>query len=190
MGSVERCYDVPTLTRAISVQELHRRQAAGGRCEVIDVRTPAEFAAAHVPGARNLPLGSPGLAAWAHELPTGGDEAFFVICQSGGRSRRCCDELAATGVRNAVSVEGGTQAWAEAGLPLEHVAGAGGVISLERQVRIAAGALVLVGCGLGWWLHAGFFGLAALVGAGLVFAGVTDFCGMGLLLARMPWNRR
>jgi hypothetical protein len=63
------------------------------------------------------------------------------------------------------------------------------VVSLERQVRIAAGSLVLLGVGLGWYVHPGFFGLAAFVGAGLVFAGVTDTCGMGMLLARMPWNQ-
>ena len=63
------------------------------------------------------------------------------------------------------------------------------VISLERQVRIAAGLLVLVAVTLGWLVHPAFLGLAAFVGAGLVFAGVTDTCGMGLLLARMPWNR-
>ena len=62
-------------------------------------------------------------------------------------------------------------------------------ISLERQVRIAAGSLVLLGAVLGWLVHPAFVGLSAFVGAGLVFAGVTDTCGMGLLLARMPWNR-
>ena len=78
------------------------------------------------------------------------------------------------------------EACAQAGLPL--VRGKQ-VISLERQVRIAAGSLVLTGVILGWFVHPIFFGLSAFVGAGLVFAGVTDTCGMGLLLARMPWNR-
>ena len=64
------------------------------------------------------------------------------------------------------------------------------VISLERQVRIAAGSLVLIGVILGWFVHRGFFGLSAFVGAGLIFAGITDFCGMGLLLAKLPWNKR
>jgi hypothetical protein len=64
-----------------------------------------------------------------------------------------------------------------------------GTISLERQVRIAAGTLVLLGVALGWFVHVAFFGLSAFVGAGLIFAGVTDWCGMGMLLARMPWNR-
>jgi predicted branched-subunit amino acid permease len=63
-------------------------------------------------------------------------------------------------------------------------------MSLERQVRIVAGSLVLIGVILGWLVHRGFFGLSAFVGAGLVFAGVSDFCGMGLLLAKLPWNKR
>jgi rhodanese-related sulfurtransferase len=85
-------------------------------------------------------------------------------------------------------VEGGTLAWIAANLPVTRSAVK--MISLERQVRIAAGSLVLIGVLLGWFVHRGFYGLAAFVGAGLVFAGITDFCGMGLLLAKLPWNRR
>jgi hypothetical protein len=81
---------------------------------------------------------------------------------------------------------GGLEAWEDAGLPLKR--GAQGV-SLERQVRIAAGLLVTLGVLLGFLLHPGFFVLSALVGGGLVFAGVTDTCGMAMLLANMPWNR-
>lgn len=64
------------------------------------------------------------------------------------------------------------------------------MISLERQVRIAAGALVLIGLALAWAIHPYFLALAAFVGAGQVFAGLTDFCGMAILLSKMPWNRR
>jgi rhodanese-related sulfurtransferase len=85
-----------------------------------------------------------------------------------------------------VSVDGGTQAWEAAGLPI--VRGQK-TISLERQVRIAAGSLVVLGAVLGYFVHPYFIGLSAFVGAGLVFAGVTDTCGMGMLLARMPWNK-
>jgi tetrahydrodipicolinate N-succinyltransferase len=84
-------------------------------------------------------------------------------------------------------VEGGTELWAAAGLPTE---GTGRkVISIERQVRIGAGSLVLTGLILGFLFHPAFFALSAFIGAGLVFAGITDWCGMGLLLARAPWNR-
>ena len=85
-----------------------------------------------------------------------------------------------------VNVEGGTLACVEAGLPVVRGKKA---ISLERQVRIAAGSLVLLGVLLGWFVHPAFIGLSAFVGAGLVFAGITDTCGMGMMLARMPWNQ-
>jgi len=94
----------------------------------------------------------------------------------------------AAGFPNVLSVEGGTDAWQRAGLPV--VRGQDKVISLERQVRIAAGLLVLIGIAMGWLVHPVFLGLSAFVGAGLTFAGITDWCGMGMLLAKMPWNQR
>jgi len=87
-----------------------------------------------------------------------------------------------------VVVAGGTQAWMDANLPVTRSAVK--VISLERQVRIAAGALVFTGVLLAQFVDGRFIWLSGFVGAGLVFAGITDFCGMGLLLARMPWNKR
>jgi rhodanese-related sulfurtransferase len=84
-------------------------------------------------------------------------------------------------------VEGGTSSWVEAGLPVERQSG--NCISLERQVRIAAGTLVLAGTLLGLFWNRFLLGLPLFVGGGLVFAGITDTCGMGMLLARMPWNR-
>ena len=101
-------------------------------------------------------------------------------------AKQACAKFIAAGFTNVVNVEGDTLVWAEAGLPVVRGKKA---ISLERQVRIAAGSLVLTGAILGWLVHPAFIGLSAFVGAGLVFAGVTDTCGMGLLLARMPWNQ-
>jgi rhodanese-related sulfurtransferase len=176
-------------TMHLAVQQIRQRQLAGEPIDLVDVRSPGEFASGHVPGARNVPLGSTAQAALArsrknHPTP------LVLICESGGRANRCHDALVAAGITNAMVLEGGTAAWRAAGLPLERDSLGRTVIPLERQVRIAAGTLVLVGCGLGWFVHPAGYGLAAFVGAGLVFAGVTDFCGMGLLLARMPWNRR
>jgi len=116
------------------------------------------------------------------------DQTVYVICKSGGRAAKACERFHAAGFTNVASVEGGTEAWEAAGLPL--VRGASRVLSLERQVRIGAGSLVLLGVILGWNVHAAFFGLSAFIGAGLIFAGVTDWCGMGLLLAKAPWNQR
>lgn len=153
---------------------------------LIDVRTPVEYREVHLTAAENVPLDRLDPAAVMRARDGSQDEPLYVICRSGGRGRQACEKFHAAGYANVVNVEGGTQACVKAGLPVVRGAKA---MSLERQVRIAAGLLVLIGVGLGWFVHAAFFGLAAFVGAGLVFAGVTDTCGMGLMLARMPWNR-
>jgi len=166
----------------ISPSEASQRMAAqGGR--LIDVRTPREFEEIHAANAVNIPLDS--LQAASIERP-GADEMTYVICQGGQRSAKACEKLLSAGLGNVISVEGGTRAWTAAGLP---VVRGRKMISLERQVRIAAGLLVLTGVGLGLGVHPGFFGIAAFVGAGLTFAGITDYCGMAMLLAKMPWNQ-
>ncbi|MEO0055163.1 MAG: hypothetical protein RLZZ50_1110, partial [Verrucomicrobiota bacterium] len=154
---------------------------------VIDVRTPAEFAESHAAPARNLPLpeATPaGLGALGH---ADASAPVYVICQGGKRAEAACSRLASAGFAHAVVVSGGTDAWQAAGLPL--VRGATRAIGIDRQVRIGAGALVLLGVVLGATVHPNFIWLAGFVGAGLVFAGATGFCGMGLLLAKAPWNR-
>ena len=160
----------------------------GERLTLIDVRTPAEFGEVHVDGARNIPLDRLDpreIAALASEGPV------YVVCKSGGRSHKACEKLISAGVHNVVSVDGGTTACETAGVPVTRGRKA---MSLERQVRIAAGALVAVGAALAafgpepLWRSIGA-GLAGFVGCGLVFAGVTDTCGMAMLLARMPWNQ-
>ena len=171
---------VATVTPA-RLQEL---RTAGKSIDLIDVRTPVEYREVHLEFARNVPLDRLDPAALAGDRRPG--EPLYVICKSGGRGRQACEKLAAAGCPDVVNVEGGTQACVEAGLPVVRGKKA---VSLERQVRIAAGLLVLLGAALGWFVHPAFVGLSAFVGAGLVFAGVTDTCGMGMLLARMPWNR-
>jgi rhodanese-related sulfurtransferase len=116
------------------------------------------------------------------------DQPAYLLCRTGRRAAKAAEKFAAAGQDRGVVIDGGMQAWIAAGLPVDR--GTAKVISLERQVRITAGALVLLGVLLGWLVHPGFFGLSGFVGAGLIFAGITDFCGMGLLLARMPWNNR
>ena len=114
------------------------------------------------------------------------DGPLYVICHSGGRGEKACERLAQAGYTNVINVEGGTLACEQAGLPLVRGKKA---ISLERQVRIAAGTLVVLGAVLGWLVHPAFIGLSAFVGAGLIFAGITDTCGMGMLLTKAPWNK-
>jgi rhodanese-related sulfurtransferase len=158
----------------------------GGRTlDLIDVRTPVEYREVHAALARNVPLDRLDPEEFMRSRTALPEEPLYVICRSGSRGERACEKLIAAGCPNVVNVEGGTLAWAECGLPVVRGQKA---ISLERQVRIAAGLLVLLGAVLGWLSHPAFTGLSAFVGAGLVFSGVTDTCGMGLLLARMPWN--
>jgi rhodanese-related sulfurtransferase len=172
----------------VSIKTVTPRQVAdlctGGPIELLDVRTPVEFRELHAAGARNVPLDR--LDPAAVMRGRAGDRPLYVICRSGSRGRQACERFLAAGLSDVVNVEGGTLAWAECGLPVVRGEKA---ISLERQVRIAAGSLVLLGALLGWLVHPALGGLAVFVGAGLVFAGITDTCGMGLLLARMPWNR-
>jgi len=170
----------------ISPQRLYERHARGERVRLLDVRTPAEFREAHVPFAENRPLESLDPGAIVRTCQGTVDEPVYVICQKGARGANACAKLAAAGLCRVINVEGGTAAWEAAGLP---VVRGKKTISLERQVRIAAGTLVLNGLLLGSFVHPYFLGLAAFVGAGLVFAGITDTCGMGMLLARMPWNQ-
>ncbi len=169
----------------IHPQQLFQAVQSGQPAELIDVRTPVEFREVHVAFARNVPLDQLDAARIAAGR-NGSSQPLYVICRSGSRGKQACEKLQAAGCANVVNVEGGTKAWDEAGLPVVRGQKA---MSLERQVRIAAGSLVLVGALLGYFAHPYWIGLSAFVGAGLIFAGVTDTCGMAMLLARMPWNR-
>jgi len=173
------------MATSILPQQLAEIHHSGQAVDLIDVRMPAEFREMHVPFARNVPLDRLDACQIAAARHRRMNEPLYVICLSGARGAKACEKLLAAGM-NAVNIEGGTQAWAAADLPV--IRGKKS-ISLERQVRIAAGSLVLLGCVLGHSVHPLGYGLSAFIGAGLVFAGVTDTCGMGILLARMPWNR-
>lgn len=170
-----------------ALADLRRR---GESVHLIDVRTPAEYGEVHVEGARNLPLDRLDAKTLTAELGQDPGRVYFV-CRSGSRSQKACEQLASAGIGEVVSVEGGTTACEAAGLPVVRGRKA---MSLERQVRIAAGALVAIGAALAafgpdeTWKLAGA-GLAGFVGCGLVFAGITDTCGMAMLIAKMPWNQ-
>lgn len=169
----------------ITPQQLGERRAAGQAIHLIDVRTPVEFREVHVEFARNIPLDRLEFARLAAER-SGLSSPLYVICRSGSRGQQVCERLRSSGRTDVVNVEGGTLAWEQAGLPVVRGKKA---ISLERQVRVTAGTLVLLGSALGALVHPYWIGLAACVGAGLVFAGLTDTCGMAMLLARLPWNQ-
>ncbi len=173
-------------TAAISPVKLDELRKTGDDLELIDVRTPVEYREVHVAFARNVPLDQLDPTAVMQTRNGAKDDPLYVICRSGSRGEKACEKFHQAGFANVVNIEGGTLACEQAGLPLVRGKKA---ISLERQVRIAAGSLVLLGAVLSWWVHPAFIGLSAFVGAGLVFAGITNTCAMGMMLAKMPWNR-
>ena len=159
----------------------------GRKIPLIDVRTPVEYRELHVEIARNIPLDQLDPAALMRDRNGSSSEPLYFICRSGSRGQQACEKFINAGFPNVVNIEGGTMACVKAGLPI--VRGKKS-ISLERQVRIAAGSLVSLGAVLGWLIHPAFIGLSAFVGAGLLFSGITDTCGMGIILTKMPWNQR
>lgn len=169
------------MTETISPQQLHQRLAAGAVL-LIDVRSPAEFAARRIPGARNMPLDRLDPAA----VPRDGGPVH-VICQAGVRSRKACELLAAAGVAGLVDVAGGTEAWTAAGLPTE---GSGrAVFDVMRQVLCIIGAGVLTGAVLALTVNPWWAALSGFFGCGLLMAGLTGLCPLALAVAAMPWNR-
>lgn len=170
----------------ISPAKLAEITQEGRKIELIDVRTPVEFREVHLEIARNVPLDRLDPKVLMQTRSGSSSEPLYVVCKSGGRSQQACEKFVKAGFTNIVNIEGGTTACIAAGLPVVRGKKA---ISLERQVRIAAGLLVLLGIG-GWYAnYPAFLALSAFVGAGLMFAGITDTCGMGMILARMPWNQ-
>jgi rhodanese-related sulfurtransferase len=164
----------------LSPQEL-AEQHRSGQVTIVDVREPMEYVGGHIPGSTNIPLSRLGQA----ELPEG---PLVLICQSGNRSSQGVAQLVRRGHPHPVAdLEGGVPAWQRSGFPVHKRKGA--PLPLMRQVQIAAGSLVLLGVILSQAVAPGWIWLSGFVGAGLVFAGVSGFCGMARLLAVMPWNR-
>lgn len=174
--------------KSIQPNELQKRIQSGDTVHLVDVRTPSEHAEVHVPGVHLVPLDVLDPAKLVTENGIGKDQPVFLLCRSGGRAKQAAERLEKAGYTDCTVVEGGTMAWAEAGFPVNRSDVS--VMSLERQVRIAAGTIVLAGVLLARFVHGDFIWLSGFVGAGLIFAGVTDWCGMGLLIAKLPWNQR
>lgn len=171
---------------SISAKELYDKALSGQRVELIDVRTPAEFREVHASLARNVPFDSLDPRQLQQARNGSANQPLYVICQGGHRSTKACDKLVAAGCTQIINVEGGTRAWEAAGLPVVRGQKA---VSIERQVRMAAGLLVLAGSLLAYFVHPAWAALPGAVGAGLFHAGLTDSCAMGMLFTRMPWNQ-
>lgn len=151
---------------------------------LLDVRTPGEHETVHIRSAYNVPLDT--LGEHGAEIQAHVEAPVVLICQSGQRARKAEEALRAAGMPNLHVLDGGINGWVAAGKPV--VRGAER-LSLERQVRIVAGTLAATGGVLAVAMNPLFALVPAFVGSGLAFAGVTDTCGMGLLLSKLPYNR-
>jgi rhodanese-related sulfurtransferase len=172
-------------TRSITPAQLCILLSAGKPLELLDVRTPPEFNNAHVPGARLIPLDDLNVEAYLQHHEPG--KPFYVLCQAGPRARKAIERFERCGCVDGVLVEGGTQAWIEAGLSVNR--GKSNILPLMRQVQIVVGTLSAIGSVLALLVSRWFAVVPLFLGCGLLFAGVTGTCGMAILLARMPWNR-
>jgi rhodanese-related sulfurtransferase len=171
------------MSKKITASEFKNLLAGGSDMEVVDVREPVEFQSEKLKGSKNIPLSVLGKKA----LNVPKHQTAYLVCRSGNRASQAAEKLESLGYENVLVIEGGLEECKRRGIAVETENTK--VWALDRQVRFAAGALVLFGIFLSWILHPAFIGLSLFVGAGLVFSGVTDTCGMGMLLAKMPWNQ-
>ncbi len=155
-----------------------------GEAVLVDVREPGEHQAESIPGAVSLPLGR----ICKDALPEMAGKKLVLHCKAGKRGGAACEKLLAEDPNlELYNLEGGIGAWAQA----SHAVKTSGkfFLPLDRQVQLTIGTGVLVGVILGYAVHPGFLLLAALFGAGLMNAGLTGWCGLALLMAKMPWNQ-
>ena len=171
---------------SITPIDLQTRIQTGLPCELLDVRTPPEHAEAHVPNVTLVPLDSLNPAEFLAKRSNPA-APLYVFCQAGGRAKTAIGKFKATGFDGCVLVEGGTQAWIDAGLPVTR--GVSNVLPLMRQVQIVIGAVSVTGAALALTGNKRFALIPLLTGCGLLVAGLTGTCGLALLLAKMPWNR-
>lgn len=175
----------------MSYNQIHPRELMANKTAdtcILDVRTAAEVKSASLPGSLHIPLHelTPGLLQIAINSNGKDGSRIYLLCEGGKRAQMAAEQLQGKIDAELVVIAGGINAIKAANISLNEGKGA---ISLERQVRIVAGFLVLLGVISGFLVNPGFFALSGFVGAGLMFAGITDTCMMGLLLACMPWNR-
>ena len=158
--------------------------ALGEETLFLDVREIGEYEQGHIGGAIALPLSQISSPAVRRMLREG--ERCVVVCKGGMRARKAAQMLGAAGIGNLHILEGGMDAWVAAGLPVDQGSGA---LSIQSQTRMGAGLIVLTGALLGFFVDKTWILLSAFAGCGLILAGLTGWCGMSLLLAKMPWNR-
>ena len=165
--------------------QLNQQLHSGASPVLIDVRTPVEFAEARIAGSRSMPLGS--LDAAAVKAAVAGAPSCVLVCAAGKRAEQARRQLEAAGCEKLVVLDGGWAAGASAGLPVERSPRK--VLPLMRQVQLTIGLLALVSSVLALTLDIRFALIPAFLGAGLTMAGATGWCGLAILLSKMPWNR-
>jgi rhodanese-related sulfurtransferase len=170
----------------IRPRDLYQLFARGQPRDLLDVRTGPEYTTAHVAGAKRVSLDKLDAAAFLKERGAC-DKPLYVICQGGTRARHAIEKFRRAGYEGCVLVEGGIQAWMDAGLPVN--CGTGRVLPLMQQVQVTVGLLAVIGAMLALAVNAWFALIPLALGCGLLFAGLTGFCGLALVLAKMPWNR-
>ena len=178
-----------TQVSTISPQQLHEVRRRGRYAPVLDVRSFSEYRAGHIPGAQLIPidtLSADALASTFQRPSLGRKETLYITCHTGPRGVQAAERLQQAGYANLTLIEGGTQRWEQLGLPVERC---GRTVSLERQVQIAIGSLLVLKVLLGFSVNELFFALTAMLGIGLIITGTTRWCGMARLITRMPWNR-
>jgi rhodanese-related sulfurtransferase len=154
------------------------------RVKFLDVRTPLEFSEVHIKDALHVPIDT--LSLKMTELAQSQHE-YIVVCRTGNRAFMAADMLLHSGIHGAKVLQGGMLGWQRAGL---HVIKGVSTISLERQVRVIAGCMVLCGIVLSWLFHWAFILISVFVGCGMIFAGITDNCMMGSFLMKLPYNKK
>jgi rhodanese-related sulfurtransferase len=181
MQQMQTRQEIPSVIDARQLDELLRERPD---VRMLDVRTPGEYESVHIAGAYNVPLDT--LGEHAEEIRASVDKPVILICQSGNRARQAEAALKECTMRNVHVLEGGVNGWLTLGLPVQQ-----GVkrLTLERQVRIVAGAMAAVGAVLALAVNPLFALVPAFVGSGLIFAGVTDTCGMAMVLSKLSYNR-
>lgn len=175
-------------TTTLTAKDFISATLRGDNMTIIDLRTQGEISTECLNNCIALPVQELNHQTLDKALVNHTEGApVFLLCQTGKRAQMAVEKLADKKHLSLVILEGGLNAIKAAGAATNK--GKKNVMCLERQVRIAAGSLVLIGVTLGFLVHANFFLIAGFVGAGLTFAGISDTCAMGMVLARMPWNQ-
>lgn len=173
--------------KTITPSDLNKLRESGANCALLDVRTPAEYEKIHVPGVHLIPVDDLDPESLAATNGFAKDQTIYILCHAGPRAERAARKMEGKGFRDCVVVEGGTSAWAAAGLPVNQTDRQ--ILPLNQQMQLVAGTMAITGTVLALVVNPAWVMLSGFVGLGLIVAGATGFCPMVTMLAKMPWNQ-